>query len=210
VRQSKNNSAAYFISPHGFGHAARATAVMAEIQRVLPSVHFEVYTKVPRWFFEQSLTSYFDYHSLLTDIGLIRKTSLHEDINKTLESLDKFYPIESSFVTTLAGELRELKCRLVISDISPMGIIAAKGAGIPSILVENFTWDWIYEGYAEEYAAFYRHVDYLKKVFESADYHIQTEPVCCYRDADLIVKPVSRKPRTSWPRYIMPESLSAT
>ncbi|HSE83320.1 MAG TPA: hypothetical protein VLB01_02080 [Thermodesulfobacteriota bacterium] len=192
-----NHIIAYFISPHGFGHASRATAVMAEIQRISPFVHFEIYTKIPRWFFEQSLTSCFNYHSLLTDVGLIQKTPLHEDINKTLESLNKFYPIESSFVKTLAGELKKLKCKLVISDISPVGIIAAKEAGIPSVLIENFTWDWIYEGYVEEYPDFYKHIDYLKKMFESADYHIQAEPVCCYRDADLIVNPVSRKPRTS-------------
>ena len=174
---------------------------MAEIQRICPYVHFEIYTKVPRWFFEQSLTSYFNYHSLLTDVGLIQTTSLHEDIHKTLVHLNKFYPIKGSLVTTLAGELRELKCKLVISDISPLGIIAAKEAGIPSILVENFTWDWIYEGYAEEYTGLYKYIDYLKKVFESADYHIQTVPVCHYRDHDLIVNPVSRKPRTS-PEFI--------
>lgn len=196
-----NHIIAYFISPHGFGHAARATAVMAEIQRISPHVHFEIYTKVPRWFFEQSLPSHFNYHSLLTDLGLIQTTSLHEDIHKTLACLNKFYPIESSLVTTLAGELKELKCELVISDISPLGIIAAKEAGIPSILIENFTWDWIYEGYTEEYSDFYKHIDYLKGIFESADYHIQTEPVCYYRDADLVVNPVSRKPRTS-PEFI--------
>ncbi|HEX3035602.1 MAG TPA: hypothetical protein VHT73_10810, partial [Thermodesulfobacteriota bacterium] len=101
-----NHIIAYFISPHGFGHAARATAVMAEIQRISPHVHFEIYTKVPRWFFEQSLPSHFNYHSLLTDLGLIQTTSLHEDIHKTLACLNKFYPIESSLVTTLAGELK--------------------------------------------------------------------------------------------------------
>jgi len=38
-------------------------------------------------------------------------------------------------------------CLLVVSDISPMGLLVAETAEIPSILIENFTWDWIYQGY---------------------------------------------------------------
>ncbi len=44
-------SLAYFISPHGFGHAARACAVMSAILERMPGVRFEIFTEVPRWFF---------------------------------------------------------------------------------------------------------------------------------------------------------------
>jgi UDP-N-acetylglucosamine:LPS N-acetylglucosamine transferase len=41
------------------------------------------------------------------------------------------------------------------------------------------------------------YIGYLKGLFKKADYHIQTEPVCCYGDVDVLIPPISRKPRTS-------------
>jgi UDP:flavonoid glycosyltransferase YjiC (YdhE family) len=76
-----------------------------------------------------------------------------------------------------------------------MGILAAKEAGIPSVLVENFTWDWIYEAYVEEMIGLSPHIHYLKTLFAMADVHVQAEPVCQRRSADLTVPPVSRRPR---------------
>ena len=32
-----------------------------------PSLKFEIFTKVPRWFFDQSLTGAFEYHSFLKE-----------------------------------------------------------------------------------------------------------------------------------------------
>ncbi|MBI2486416.1 MAG: hypothetical protein HYW01_05575 [Deltaproteobacteria bacterium] len=192
-----NHRVAYFISPHGFGHAARAAAVMSAMHEIAPSVQFEIHTEVPQWFFQNSLSGPFNYHSLLTDIGLVQKDSLHEDIQSTLESLDRFFPFERSLVTKLAETLNKMKCEMVICDISPMGIAVAKEASIPSVLIENFTWDWIYEGYANENSRLYRHINYLQKMFELADYHIQAEPVCHYCNADSVVNPISRKCKTS-------------
>ena len=37
--------------------------------------------------------------------------------------------------------------RLVIADAPPLGCAAAAAAGIPSVVVSNFTWDWIYQAY---------------------------------------------------------------
>jgi L-arabinokinase len=37
----------------------------------------------------------------------------------------------------------------VIADAPPLGCAAAAQAGIPSVVVSNFTWDWIYAEYRE-------------------------------------------------------------
>jgi hypothetical protein len=77
-----------------------------------------------------------------------------------------------------------------------MGIAVAEGAGVPSLLIENFTWDWIYQGYIEEDGRIGEHITYLKSVFNAASFRIQTEPICDPRSADLITFPVSRKMKT--------------
>lgn len=196
LTQPPNHSTiAYFISPHGFGHAARAAAVMNALSRRQPNIRFEIFTLVPRWFFEISVPAPFTYHPLLTDIGLAQETSLRENVPLTLKRLEEFLPFDQSLVSNLASRIS--KCDLVICDIAPLGIAVARAAGIPSVLIENFTWDWIYRGYVHEDARFKQPIAYLRGVFRSADHHIQTEPVCDYWNADLVTPPVSRAPRTS-------------
>jgi hypothetical protein len=65
------------------------------------------------------------------------------------------------------------------------------------VLIENFTWDWIYQGYRQEETRLTRHISYLQNIFATADYHVQMEPVCCPRQADLTTRPVSRQPQRS-------------
>jgi UDP-N-acetylglucosamine:LPS N-acetylglucosamine transferase len=86
---------------------------------------------------------------------------------------------------------------MVICDISPLGIETARQAGIPSVLIENFTWDWIYEEYETTFPQIKTHIQYLKTIFQSADFHIQTEPIGFRQKADLTAMPAGRKPRNS-------------
>jgi len=196
-QDSARHRIAYFISSHGFGHAARAAGVMEALYEIEPGVKFEIFTQVPALFFEDSLAAPYTYHSVLTDIGLTQTTPLNVDLEKTFRNLNNFLPLKSSRINRLAQQLSAMSCELVICDIAPVGIVAARNAGIRSVLVENFTWDWIYQGYMNLYEKIKIHVDYLKRIFDSADHRIQTEPVCRYRHADIITRPVSRKFRTA-------------
>ncbi len=192
-----NRSIAYFISPHGFGHAARAAAVMAAIHQLSPTIRFEIFTRVPEWFFADSLTAPFGYHALLTDIGLAQQNSLIEDLPETIRRLDDFLPFEPTRLQHLARQLRQLKCALVICDIAPLGIAVAQAAQIPSVLIENFTWDWIYQAYLPDEPKLEPHLSYLQSLFRAADYHIQTEPICQPSPAAaLTTGPISRQVRT--------------
>jgi UDP:flavonoid glycosyltransferase YjiC (YdhE family) len=186
---------AYFISPHGFGHAARAAGVMEALYEVDSKIRFEIFTKVPPLFFKDSLAAPYTYHSVLTDIGLAQKSPLNADLEETLQNLNNFLPFRSSRINHLTQQVSALSCDLIVCDIAPVGIVVARTVGIPSVLVENFTWDWLYKDYVGFDKNIQHHVDYLQRIFDSADYRIQTEPVCSYQDADLLTRPVSRKIR---------------
>ncbi len=187
----------FFISPHGYGHAARASAVMAAMHDINPSIRFEIFTTIPEWFFLQSLSDPFTYHSLLTDIGMVQESPLRDDLKETFRELNDFLPYDGSKIESLSREVRIAKCRLIICDISPMGIAVAQRSQIPSVLIENFTWDWIYRNYVSVDFPVNQHIEYLRKIFNSVNYHIQTEPVCQCRNADLTTAPISRKLRVS-------------
>ncbi len=186
---------AYFISPHGFGHATRAAAVMEALYKIQSSIRFEIFTKVPELFFEDSFEAPHTYHSELTDIGLVQETSLKVDLDATLRNLDSFYPLRAARTNRMAQQLTASNCDLIICDIAPLGLVVARKMGIPSVLVENFTWDWIYRSDSTLNQKIQNQVDYLGRIFDAADHRIQTEPVCSYQDADLLTRPVSRKIR---------------
>jgi len=188
---------AFFVSPHGYGHAARAAAVMDALHRMDAAVDFEIFTKVPSWFFEDSLSCPFNYHSVMTDIGLVQRTPLEADIPATVRHLNRFLPFDRGMVEQLAKSVRNRNCGLIVCDIAPLGIAVAREAGIPSVLIENFTWDWLYEEYAGYAKGIEQHIGYLREIFNSVDFHIQTEPVCHRKNNDLITRPISRKPRKS-------------
>ncbi len=193
---AKATSIAFFVSSHGLGHAARATAVMAAVRERHPSVRFDIFTSAPEWLFRETLHGAFEYHDMQTDVGMKQRTPFHEDISGTLTDLDRFFPFNPEAIEAVARMLKESGVRLILCDISPMGIAVGAEAGIPSVLIENFTWDWIYQTYAEIAPQFISHIEFLKTLFAGAGYHVQTEPVCCRQNADLTVSPISRKPRT--------------
>jgi hypothetical protein len=188
---------AYFVTPHGFGHAARACAVIQAIAERRGDVGFEIFTTVPEWFFGQSLNTAYGYHRLEADLGLVQKGPVEADLPATVACLDQMLPFDPCLVDALAVRLSHLHCRAVVCDIAPLGIAVARQAAIPSILVENFTWDWIYQAYVGNHPGLGPHIDYLRTVFSQADLHIQTDPVCRMRPGALHLGPISRKPRQS-------------
>jgi hypothetical protein len=182
---------AWFITPHGFGHAARAAAIMLALSRRIP-LRFEIFTRVPRWFFAESNLTGYTYHECLTDIGLAQRTSLDEDLPETLQRLAAFLPFDPDLVAQLARQVKSSGCQLVVCDIAPLGIAVAEAAGLPSILVENFTWDWIYAGYQDVAEDIFKYISILKNWFDRASLHIQTEPICAPAPCVLTTHPVSR------------------
>ncbi len=185
---------AFFISPHGFGHAARAASVMEAMAEIESPILFDIFTTVPAWFFNHSNTFDFRYHSLLTDIGLVQMNPFEEDLPATVQHLKNFLPFDQAQIAPVAEKIRYMQSELVICDIAPMGIIIAGEADVPSVLIENFTWDWIYQGFEE--AGLNEFNQYLQSIFANATCHIQTQPICNPAPVDFTAAPASRKIKT--------------
>lgn len=193
--QPKSVRIAYFVSPHGFGHAARACAVSASLHRIAPDAVIDFFTLVPQWFFADSLSFPFGYFPLRSDIGVAQVDALREDLNETVNLLSAYLPFAGEAFEQLSARVAGDGYCLVICDISPLGLAAAHRAGIPSVLVENFTWDWIYAGYYQAEPRLEQFAYSLKAAFELADVHFQTIPYCEKVEKGIPIAPVARKAR---------------
>jgi len=191
---SRTRSVAFVISSHGFGHASRASAIIEAMRNRDASLVVELFTHIPHWYFSQSIGN-FNYHRTDCDLGIVQTDSLNADVGATVIELGKRLPLDPKEVKALATQFQALKCRLVISDIAPLGLVAAGVAGIPSVLVENFTWDWIYAGLAQRAPDLRYYSELLAPLFGRADLRIQTTPVCVPVSHAQTTRPVARRQR---------------
>jgi hypothetical protein len=140
---------ACYISGHGFGHAARDVELLNALGRQHPDVPVAVRTSAPRWLFDLTLTRPVDWQPRECDTGVVQIDSLELDARATVERAVAFHDRLDDLAREEAGWLTSLGARLVVGDIPPLACAAAHAAGLPSIALGNFTWDWIYDGYRD-------------------------------------------------------------
>jgi L-arabinokinase len=138
----------FYISGHGFGHATRSIELIRALLEREPSLQVVVKTTAPQWLFEAGALDRLMYEPLDTDVGMAQKDSITIDVRDTARRAAAFYRDFDRRADEEAAALRARTTALVLGDIPPLAHAAAARAGIPSIAVGNFTWDWIYEHYA--------------------------------------------------------------
>ena len=188
---------AWFVTPHGFGHAARTAAIVEALGRHLPECGIDLWTSVPDWFFEESLTVPYRRHEVVCDVGLIQKSPVEEDLPASLAALAEFWSAAERFrIREVAAAVTSSGASCVVADIAPFGLAVARAAGLPAVLIENFTWDWIYEPLAAIDPRFADWAAKLAAIYARPDLHLQLEPCCRPAAGALAVPPVARAART--------------
>lgn len=122
---------------------------------------------------------------------------MEENLEATYSQLSQWLPFQEQDVRSLAQEIRDLGCTAVVADVTALGIGAARAANLPAILVENFTWDWIYGAYGSRDSRFLAMASILEDLYTDVDLRIQTEPWCNDVRGAVKVGPVSRAARSS-------------
>lgn len=135
---------AVYVSGHGFGHATRVGEVLRAVREREPGLPITVSTAAPAFLFEGVVPPPLDVRRVECDVGLAQKDALVIDEQGTVGAWRAFM---EGFEERVAGEaawLRRSGARLVLADIPPLAFDAAARAGLPSIALGNFSWDWIY------------------------------------------------------------------
>lgn len=137
----------FYISGHGFGHASRDIELIRTLCAQRPETRVIVRSSVPRWLFAPIESATVSIQALETDTGLAQIDSLTFDEDETATQAARFYADFDRRVAIEAEFLRGVGATLVVGDIPPLACAAAARAGLPSVALGNFTWDWIYSIY---------------------------------------------------------------
>jgi SAM-dependent methyltransferase len=137
----------YYISGHGFGHASRSIEVVNALLAAAPDLPIVIRTAAPRWLFELTVRGPFTLDPLDTDPGVVQRDSLSLDAVETIRRAEAYVRDLPSLAAREAGWLRARDAGFAVADIPPLGLEAARLAGVPAMALGNFTWDWIYRDY---------------------------------------------------------------
>jgi L-arabinokinase len=135
---------AAYVSGHGYGHATRTAEVLRAVRERAVELPITVCTSAPAFLFEGAVAAPLSVRRVECDVGLVQQDALTIDEAGTAEALREFRAGWDALVAAEAGFLRASGARLVLGDIPPLAFAAAARAGVPSVALGNFSWDWIY------------------------------------------------------------------
>jgi L-arabinokinase len=201
-----------YVSGHGYGHATRAAALVEALRARRPDLPVEARTHAPAWIFTE--------HSHgarvsrgCPDPGMAQKDALDLDLAASLRVHQELGARWDALVADEAGWLTANRAGLVVGDIPPLAFAAAAAAGLPSIGVSNFSWDWILQEYAPgepawapivaRYAAAYARAELVYRLPMHGDFPSFKKVV----DVPLVSRMGTA--RTNWRRYGKPVVLVA-
>lgn len=155
---------AYYITGHGFGHATRVVEVVRHLIAAGHDVH--VVTGAPDFVFTSEIQSpNLFIRKVLLDCGAVQADALTVDRLASLEKYSQTAVVpRASILATEVEWLNSITADLVVSDVVPVACRAASDAGIRSVCVTNFSWDFIYAEYVT--AAGYHHRSIIWQIAE--------------------------------------------
>jgi UDP-N-acetylglucosamine:LPS N-acetylglucosamine transferase len=188
---------ACFITSHGFGHATRSLALLNKLAEK-ENLNVFIFSTLPAWFFQENLNGIsYKYHHIETDVGLVQKSPFLHDLNLTIDRLTTFLDFKKEETEPILQILEKELFDFIFCDISPLGLYLGNKLNIPTCLLENFTWEWIYESYLFKNQNFKRPIEKLKDIVSKTNLHIQTNPICKPDENLLQINPIFRTWRQS-------------
>lgn len=187
---------AYYVSGHGYGHAARTCDILSAFCDLHSDIPVQVVSTVPADFFRSRLPSaLITYREKAFDVGMVQLDSVRVDVDATYHSVSNLYDLENQLVDHEATLLRADQARLVVSDVAAMPLQAAASAHVPCLAIGNFAWDWIYAPFADVDPRWTRIIHRLQHGYRYANLLLRlpfAEPMSIFQhqlDVPLLAQP---------------------
>lgn len=164
---------AYYITPHGFGHAVRSLEVIRNLLKMDPRLEIIIVSDLPQFLIEQNLHRPVTVRHKRVDIGLVQKDSVQFDLTATLQAMVDLYQRREVVIKEEIAFLTNNEVQAVVSDIPFLVFPAAYECGLPGIGMGNFTWDWIYANYQRSDKRWRVLVEWIRESYRRCDLFLQ-------------------------------------
>lgn len=136
-----------YVSGHGFGHASRTIELLKALAARHPSLRIVVRSQVAPWLVARTAPPGVTLEPVMVDTGASQTDSLTLDVGRTVQQAEAFMASFGERVAVEARALDEHAASVVVADVPALGVAAGRAAGVPAVMLSNFTWDWIYADY---------------------------------------------------------------
>jgi L-arabinokinase len=198
----------FYISGHGFGHASRTMQVIKSLAAIATDVPIHIKTSTPRWFIETNLSpDHYTYHFQKNDVGVVQLDSLRLLPKETFKELEDFFSRREGLVEREAEWVGDSGIGLIVSDIPFVSFQVSNKAKIPGVGIANFSWDWIYEPFLEEFPRYRPLVEQIRQAYSLCDrlyrlpFHGDMSAFPHITDSPLIAR-ISRRDRRETRRIL--------
>lgn len=163
----------YYISGHGYGHAARACQVMA----ALPAdCRIIVRSQVDKRFLEREAGRKLQVVAGQFDVGVKQADNQTLDWDATIAEAHRVIHETSAGMVAETDFLRKHRVDVVVCDVASAPLEAARLCGVPSVVVGNFTWVEIFEKEGRKRPAAAELAEQWREEYGLATLAIRTEP----------------------------------
>lgn len=160
---------AVYVSGHGYGHGTRTAEVLRAVREREARLPITVSTSAPGFLFEGVVPPPLTLRRVDCDFGLMQKDALVIDEAATAAAWRAFSTGWRALVAAEVTWLRAAGARLVLGDIPPLAFAAAAEAGLESVALANFSWDWIYGHLAPREPALSAAAGQAREAYSRAD-----------------------------------------
>ena len=191
---------AYYITPHGFGHAVRSLEVIRHLLFCEAELQITVVSDIPEFLVRERVGRLLPFRKRRLDVGLVQKDSVRFDLGATQRALKTLFENRDGLVEEEARFMREEVIQGIVSDIPFLPFYAASQCAIPGIGLGNFTWDWIYQSYARLDPSWQLLIAWIREGYRRCDLLLQLpmhgDCSSCpsILDVPLIARKAERKP----------------
>ncbi len=201
----------YYISGHGLGHASRSCQVIQTLCLRHPSISVSVVSDAHPWFFKRVLGASVPVRYKRLDVGVLQQDCLVMREEETLQACRSQLSRQDPLVAEEARCLRQDGIDLVVADIPSLPFVAAARAGVPSVGLSNFSWDWIYEGMLEKHRGYGDVIAALRQNYACADrmlrlpFHGELSAFAAIEELPLVARVGTRDPQQVRRKLGVPE-----
>ncbi len=167
----------YYVSGHGLGHAVRTTEIIKALMEKAPDLEIQIRTTVSPGFFFNTLNPCPEIVELpgeaALDVGMVQRDSLTMDLPATLKQVQHLLKGAKNIIRRESRALQAFGTQFTVGDAPFLAPAAADCAGLPAVVVSNFTWDWIYEAYTQTDPGWEPAIREIRSYYQLADLVIQ-------------------------------------
>lgn len=139
-----------YVSGHGFGHLTRTIALINALADIQPEITLSVRTAAPRWLLSTCVSHPVRHNAVAIDAGVLEQGPHHQDMVGTLALYAKIFAQRDEIIKRETAWCIDHRISVIVSDIPPLASEIGDAAGIPVVAVGNFSWDYIYQPWAED------------------------------------------------------------